>query len=268
MTSAAATTPPIPAAAKLSAVWQRLERVTDPELDEAVTELGFVTRADVDAEDRVHIEFRLPTYWCAANFAFMMADDMRREVGGLPWVRAVSVSLGEHMYADAINEGMAAGRSFQETFGNEADGDIAEVRQTFLLKAFQRRQAALLGHLVAAGHEPGTLVAMTLDQLGELPLDGPERRLVARYLDRRHVAGATGAEAAAFPTAEGDRLSTDGFDAYLKGLRRVGVNAEFNGALCRSLLEARYDGFDPAVREPTLVDFMLDRVPPRDSPAV
>ena len=30
-------------------VWRRLETVTDPELDEPVTELEFVTRADVDA---------------------------------------------------------------------------------------------------------------------------------------------------------------------------------------------------------------------------
>ena len=39
--------------------------VTDPELDESVTELRFVTAVEVDAESRVHIRFRLPTYWCS-----------------------------------------------------------------------------------------------------------------------------------------------------------------------------------------------------------
>src|ERR1700737_1911473 len=68
-------------------IWDRLGHVTDPELDESVTDLGFVTSVEVDAMDHVHIQFRLPTYWCAANFAFMMADDMRAAVGALPWVR-------------------------------------------------------------------------------------------------------------------------------------------------------------------------------------
>src|SRR5215813_11272493 len=47
-------------------VWACLQSVTDPELDESVVDLNFVTRADVDPMNRVHIEFRLPTYWCAA----------------------------------------------------------------------------------------------------------------------------------------------------------------------------------------------------------
>jgi metal-sulfur cluster biosynthetic enzyme len=93
-------------------VWACLQGVTDPELDESVTELNFVTKVDVDPENRVHIEFRLPTYWCAANFSFLMADDMRRAVMALAWVKDVSVVLGEHMFADRINAGLAGGLSF------------------------------------------------------------------------------------------------------------------------------------------------------------
>ena len=106
------------------AVWACLQGVTDPELDESVVDLNFVTRADVDTMNRVHIEFRLPTYWCAANFSFLMADDMRSAVSALDWVEGVSVVLGEHMYADKINAGLARGLSFQETFGTEADRDF------------------------------------------------------------------------------------------------------------------------------------------------
>src|SRR5215813_4398216 len=135
-------------------VWACLQGVMDPELDESVVDLNFIARADVDLMDRVHIEFRLPTYWCAANFSFLMADDMRRAVSSLDWVEGVSVVLGEHMYADKINEGLAKGLSFQETFGVEADGSLDDLRQTFLVKAFQRRQVALLNHLIAAGHAP------------------------------------------------------------------------------------------------------------------
>src|SRR5438552_19043838 len=146
-------------------VWARLQTVTDPELDEPVTDLEFVTRVDVDADNRVHIAFRLPTYWCAANFSFLMADDMRIAVKELPWVSAVSVVLGEHMYADKINAGMARGLSFQETFGAEADGNLDDLRRTFLVKAFQRRQAALLADLMAAGCEAVALVKLTLGEL-------------------------------------------------------------------------------------------------------
>jgi metal-sulfur cluster biosynthetic enzyme len=77
-----------------------LDRVTDPELDEPVTDLRFIERLTVDPDGIVSIGFRLPTYWCAANFAFLMAADMQREVATLPWVRQVKVTLGEHMYAE------------------------------------------------------------------------------------------------------------------------------------------------------------------------
>src|ERR1700680_4289925 len=140
-------------------IWACLQGVMDPELDESVTDLNFVTKADVDPENRVHIEFRLPTYWCAANFSFLMADDMRRAVMALDWVGDVNVVLGEHMYADRINAGLTKGLSFQETFGAEADGSLDELRQTFLVKAFQRRQVALLKHLMGVGHSPETIVA-------------------------------------------------------------------------------------------------------------
>src|SRR5882762_8435273 len=84
-----------------------LATVMDPELDESVTELGFVTEIEVLEAGEVRIGFRLPTYWCAANFAFLMADDMRLAVQSLPWVTRVEVRLHEHMYADAINLGVA-----------------------------------------------------------------------------------------------------------------------------------------------------------------
>lgn len=58
-------------------IWELLATVVDPELDEPVTDMGFISRIHVDASDCVHVDFRLPTYWCAANFAFLMAWGMR-----------------------------------------------------------------------------------------------------------------------------------------------------------------------------------------------
>jgi metal-sulfur cluster biosynthetic enzyme len=228
-------------------VWACLQGVTDPELDEPVTELNFVTRAEVDSTNRVHVEFRLPTYWCAANFSFLMADDMRRAVSALDWVEGVSVVLGEHMYADKINAGLAKGLSFQETFGAEADGNLDELRQTFLVKAFQRRQVALINHLMGVGYLPETIVSLTLAELGCLPVDDEGGRLVRRYLERRAVVGPVREDVPAFVDAAGAQLKADGFATYVAGLRRVGVNAEFNGALCRGLLSVRFDLETPFV---------------------
>ena len=228
-------------------MWTRLETVIDPELDESVTELGFVTRVEVDADEHVRIDFRLPTYWCAANFAFLMADDMRIAVAALPWVRKVTVGLGEHMYADEINRGVAAGQSFQATFGSEASGELEEVRRTFMVKAFQRRQEALLTYLLDLGHEPATLLQLTVAELAALHCDLAGSRLLVRYLERRPVVRARTDELA-FVDQDGASLDAGQIHAYLRALRRVGVNAEFNSALCRGLLATRYgSGCTPEV---------------------
>ena len=244
------------AQARLDQVWERLARVTDPELDESVTELRFVTDVAIDDEGDVAIGFRLPTYWCAANFAFMMADDMRREVASLPWARGVAVRLGEHMYADTINEGLARRISFQESFGADADGDLDALRRTFLVKAFQRRQEALLRHLLAHGHTAAELVSLRLAGLAALALDDAGSRLRSRYLERRDVCACPG-EALAFVDADGSPLTAAALDMHLKALARVGINAEFNGAICRGLLAARFGEDAPAAvaGEPTLLDF-------------
>ena len=229
-------------------VWAALDGVTDPELDESVVALNFVTEALVDAADCVHVAFRLPTYWCAANFAFLMADDMRTAVGSLPWVRGVTVRLGEHMYADTINDGLARGRSFQDTFGAEADGDLDSLRRIFLVKAYQRRQKAVLDRLEAAGYTPGAIVALTVADLAELPLDADGRTVVRRYFERRDVMGPVRDDAPAFLDAEGARLDPGNLPLYLRSLRRVGINAEFNSVLCKGLLSTRFDTETPFVR--------------------
>ena len=220
-------------------VWARLQSVIDPELDESVTELGFVTGVEVDAGGRVRIDFRLPTYWCAANFAFLMADDMRIAVATLPWVTKVTVGLGEHMYADEINRGVAAGLSFQATFGDEASGELEEVRRTFMVKAFQRRQEALLTYLLNHGHEPTALLQLSVVELAALPCDSAGHRLVERYLERRTVVRSS-ADEMGFVDHDGASLDAGQIYAYLRALRRIGVNAEFNSAMCRGLLATRY----------------------------
>ena len=140
------------------------------------------------------------------------------------------------MYAEAINQGVTEGAGFQAAFGAAAEGGLDGLRRTFLLKAFQRRQEALLQHLIDAGQQPGALVTLDVAALQRQTLDAEGERLVERYLERRSlVGGAT----LAFVDMEGRPIAAEALSGHVRDLRRVGINAEFNGALCRGLLAVR-----------------------------
>ena len=219
-----------------------LAAVTDPELDEPVTDLGFVEGVTVGSDGAVSIDFRLPTFWCAANFAYMMAEDMRDAVAALPWVTRVVPRLQEHMCADEVNRGVAEGLAFGAAFGEAGDDDsLANLRTTFRRKAFQGRQEALLRALLARGLSKAALVAMTV---ADLERDGVAADEGAswqrRYQEMRaRVGGPAGPDDRAFVTAEGAPLTEAGFDEHLRALASVRIAMEFNGALCRGLLAAR-----------------------------
>ncbi len=219
-----------------------LATVTDPELDEPVTELGFVEGVTVGAGGAVTLDFRLPTFWCAANFAYMMAEDMRDAVAALPWVTAVTPRLQAHMCADEVNRGVAEGLDFGAAFGEAGDDDtLADLRTTFRRKAFQRRQEALLRALLAEDFIPAALVAMTLGALEGTALAGTDSaRCKRRYLEMRaRLCGPAAPEAPAFVTPGGEPLDAAGFDEHLRTLASVRIAMEFNGALCRGLLAVR-----------------------------
>jgi hypothetical protein len=82
---------------------------------------------------------------------------------------------------------------------------------------------------------------MTLDELVDLGVDEEGARLRARYLERRSVVSGPLSAPRAFVDTDGDPLQVETLSAYVRKLRRVDVNAEFNSALCRGLLHARFD---------------------------
>jgi metal-sulfur cluster biosynthetic enzyme len=221
-------------------VWTALASVTDPEIDESVTSLEFITSVGIEFGSRVHIEFRLPTYWCAPNFAFLMASDMRDAVAELPWVENVSVELLDHFSADLINRGVALRQDFRDAFPGETDDDLREIRQKFLGKAFERRQELLLRHLLAKGYRPSWITRISLRELMGLWLDseGTASRSLYLFILRKIHRNRT-QEHLAFTTLAGGSLDPDAFPTYMRKLAGVRRNAEFNGFICRSLLAAR-----------------------------
>jgi metal-sulfur cluster biosynthetic enzyme len=235
----------------LEAVYARLDEVYDPELDESITRLGFVEQVQL-AGDRVTVVYRLPTFWCAANFAFMMAADIRSEVGKLAGVGQVVVELREH-FADAeINNGINAGRSFVDTFPEEALGNLDELRRTFLEKAYMARQEVLISRLRNAGLHDEQVVALPLGALqteGEAVLvAGPQPLLVRRaaddlrkYTQRRRSLGLPCAATAPLVLAlDGTTVAAGELPAYLRRTRVARLNIAFNTSLCEGLLRTRY----------------------------
>jgi len=221
-------------------VWSALNSVTDPEIDESVVSLEFVTDLRVDSQSRVEIDFHLPTYWCAPNFAFLMASDMRDAVAALGWVTEVSVKLADHFSADLINRGVALRQDFRDAFPGETDDDLSSVRQKFLGKAFERRQELLLRHLLAHGRTPEWIRSAQLSGLMELQLDpeGISLRNLYLFMMRRINPGAS-PESLVFVTVDGSPLDSGDFKGYLRHIAGVRRTAEFNGIFCRSLLGER-----------------------------
>ncbi|OHV72689.1 iron-sulfur cluster assembly protein [Ensifer sp. LCM 4579] len=250
-------------------LWARLARVNDPELDEPVTEMGFVERAEVMQNGSVEVDFRLPTYWCSPNFAFLMLDGIREALDALSWAPAYTIRLHDHMFADEVNCGVAAGKSFSRIFDElSGDQDIDALRETFRMKAFKRRQEAVLLGLRRQGLTDREILGMDLFSLdGHIGGEEAEAQksryreaLIERWPERK------GGEPV-FVTWQGETILPDALGAYLAELRAVRINMEFNGALCRGLKTARYKEMNVIDGEPTLVDFILDRVPPRNCAA-
>ncbi|HLL40748.1 MAG TPA: iron-sulfur cluster assembly protein, partial [Rubrobacteraceae bacterium] len=89
-----------------AAVLGALSGVRDPELDEPITDLKFVADLRV-AEDAVDVLLRLPTPFCAPNFAYLMVADAKDAVLSVPGVRDARIFLDGHYASGEINAGMA-----------------------------------------------------------------------------------------------------------------------------------------------------------------
>ena len=98
------------------------------------------------------MRLRLPTYFCAPNFAFLMVADAYDAVGAVPGVRRAEVVLEDHFASDAINGGVAARAGFVASFDGEAVGELDGLRADFLRKAVHGRHRP--GLPAAAGGRP------------------------------------------------------------------------------------------------------------------
>jgi metal-sulfur cluster biosynthetic enzyme len=216
-----------------------LGTVHDPELDEPITSLRFVTSCDVSADGDVDVRLRLPTPQCAPNFAFLMAADARDAVRRLPEVREVTVILEDHYTGDEINAALGRGDAFAGAFPGETEGELEPLRELFHRKALVARESRLCEALLAAG---ATAEEVTALRVPDLPDDPDARRCLEL---RAHLGIATDDAAPAFVRPDGAPLAAAELTHWLRMARLVRTSLEANGGICRSLLAARYDNPDP-----------------------
>jgi metal-sulfur cluster biosynthetic enzyme len=216
--------------ADLTAVWSALGTVRDPELDEPLTDLGFVARCEVSAAGHAVIRLRLPTYFCAPNFAFLMVADAYDAVAGVPGLTGLDIRLDEHFASDVINRGVAAQQGFVASFEGEAVDELDTLRHDFVRKAVLAGTDRVCRTL--DGKDPRSLT------LGEVPPSADLERLRAR---RRELG---------LPAEDGDPLLLDPAtgaavapaDAkrHLAFARLTRTSMEANSGVCRGMLRARY----------------------------
>ncbi|MGW3346420.1 metal-sulfur cluster assembly factor [Nonomuraea rubra] len=223
----------------MNGLWAALATVRDPELDEPITDLGFVSSAELTDDGHASVRLRLPTYFCAPNFAYLMVADALDAVRAVPGVRSARVRLVDHFAAEEINAGVAAGGGFAQAFPGETDafpgepesipgmaaGELDGLRLTFRRKAY----LASLDRVVRRWGRRA--------RVADVP-DGPE---LAGLLRRRAELGLDCSPGSPLLLDERGRpIPEEEAERRLRFARTVRVSMEGNAGLCRGLLRTRY----------------------------
>lgn len=218
------------------AVREALSVVLDPELDEPITDLGFVRSILVDEAGGVELHLRLPTSFCSPNFAYLMASDSKDVLTALPWTGQVVVQLDDHHDSDKINAGLAADAGYRGTFAHEAEESLDELRTTFRRKAHTAAMERCLTDLLRA--EPDRDV----ESLGEVTLaDLPAGPHADALLRRRDTVGLP-LDPGALVLVDHDGVPPDDVPLAVRRARSTRISIDGNAHFCRGLLRTRYPG--------------------------
>jgi metal-sulfur cluster biosynthetic enzyme len=264
-------------------VRRALGSVVDPELDEPITDLGFVRSVEVvpwpgpsGSQVDVEVHLRLPTSFCAPNFAYLMASDAKDAVGQLDGVARVVVQLDDHHDSDLINRGLATDAGYRGTFAHEAEEDLDDLRLTFRRKAHTAAMERCLTALLRADPD------LAEQDLGRVTLaELPQDRLTDALRRRRVDLGLPDhPDAVVLVDEHGRAVPTSQVSMRLRRARSTRISIDGNAHFCRGLLRTRYPEsvddqterpVDPAVapsqdprpNEPAFVPLSQLKEPPR-----
>ncbi|MDX6203612.1 MAG: hypothetical protein QOJ83_3112 [Frankiales bacterium] len=220
-------------ASVLGAVVGALATVRDPELDESIVDLGFVTESSV-VDGHATVRLRLPTYFCAPNFAYLMVADAYDAVRSVNGVDSASIVLEDHFASQEINAGVAAGSGFVGAFPDEAVAELSALRLTFQRKAHTACLERACQRLLKDGW---TVEGLSEAHLGDLPV-GPERSSLIRR--RADIGLSVEDDSTMFVDEAGVPVPADQLPLRLRFARTVRVSIDGNAHFCRGLLTTRY----------------------------
>ena len=217
----------------IAEVMDALETVRDPELNRPITSLGFVSSCTVSGTGTARVRLRLPTYFCAPNFAFLMVADAYDAVSAVPGVRRVEVALEDHFAAAAINDGVAARAGFAGSFPGEARGELDALRVGFVRKAVLAGTDQVCRPLMHAG--PEALAAMTIG-------DAPPSPDLDRLRQRRAELGLRcgDADPLVIDPWTGAGVLPEDLPTHLRRARVTRVGIDANTSICSGMLRHRY----------------------------
>ena len=212
-----------------------LDTVRDPELDEPVTSLGFVTSCTVSADGVADVRLRLPTYFCAPNFAWLMVADAYDAVSAVPDIRQTRIALEDHFASAEINHGVAARAGFVDSFDGLAVAELDTLRSDFVRKAVLAGTDRVCRPLLAAGHTVDVLAELTL---GDAPPSDDRRRLQERRAELGLPAELD--SPLLVDAVTGEAVGPLALPLHLRRAQLTRVNIEANASVCRGMLQHRY----------------------------
>jgi metal-sulfur cluster biosynthetic enzyme len=232
---------PVPPGGVAGAALAALATVRDPELDTPITALGFVASCKVSREGRAEVRLRLPTFFCAPNFSYLMAADAYDAVIAVPGITTAEVILEDHFASAEINAGVAAQAGFVASFDGEAADELGELRAQFLRKAVMAGTDQVCRPLVDAGVTPRELTALTLGAV-------PGSPALDRLRQRRRELGQPADDSSylLLDPATGERIPEPSVPLHLRKARVTQAGIEANTSICSGMFRVRYpDGWSP-----------------------
>jgi len=216
------------------AVLAALDSVRDPELDEPITDLGFVQEVTIDGAN-VFVRLRLPTSFCAPNFSYLMASDAMDAVRALPGVGNVSVVLDGNVDSERINAGVAASLGFAGTFPEETASGLEDLRFIFQSKA---HLASIERVCVGLMRDDG----LTVDALGALTLaDLPHNKATdALFLRRADLKLSLEMDSPVLVDEHGTPWESMSLATQLRFAKATRISIDGNAHFCRGMLRTRY----------------------------
>jgi metal-sulfur cluster biosynthetic enzyme len=233
-------------------VLRALSTVTDPELDESITELGFVKELSVSEDGQVSLDLVTSTFWCSPNFVYMMLEEARDVVSKLDGITEVRLHLEGHHDSDRINDGINSRKSFSECYPTEAGGNLEELNRMIRTRVLRSRLSSMVAAMSRSGVTPlellgafrrdiaaeGETVVLTLGDKSRRISDPADAARIARYLSFLDGLGRTNGPLM-ISDLDGTRPQSHELESMLALSRSAKSNFSLNAELCRALLSAR-----------------------------